>query len=389
MPQENTFSAVICELDPLHLGHRLILSEAAAPGLPVVCLMSGSFVQRGAPAMLDKWERARLALLSGADLVAELPLTWALAGAERFALGGVALAAALGQGLLYFGSEVPDVTLLMSIARALLSEDFSRALESCPESLGFASRRQLAVERLLGPEAAGAMGFPNANLGIEYCKAILKLRAKLAPVAIERVGAGHNEGGVHDGYVSGSELRRRVFAGESISGLVPECTLKAVEEARKAGHLANISYLERAMLCKLRSMEDLSALPDLSGGLEYRLSRAAGQAGSLTELYALTKSRRVSHARVRRLALCAFLGVSGPLLDLPPYLRVLGATQRGLELLRRSSLPVVVRSSEAGRLPPKAQEVFRLEALAGDLYGLATPTPRPSGRDHTQKLVKL
>ena len=104
MPQKNAFSAVICEFDPLHLGHRLILERTGALESPVVCVMSGNVVQRGTPAMLDKWARARLALLNGADLVIELPLSWATAGAERFAAGVVALCAALGRGLLCFGS---------------------------------------------------------------------------------------------------------------------------------------------------------------------------------------------------------------------------------------------------------------------------------------------
>ena len=182
MPQKNAFSAVICEFDPLHLGHRLILERTGALESPVVCVMSGNFVQRGTPAMLDKWARARLALLNGADLVIELPLSWATAGAERFAAGGGALCSALGRGLLCFGSEVPDIGLLQNIAAALLSEEFSRALRECPPELGFAARRQTAIERLLGPKAGSALSSPNANLGIEYCKAILSQGAALTPV---------------------------------------------------------------------------------------------------------------------------------------------------------------------------------------------------------------
>ena len=135
------------------------------------------------------------------------------------------------------------------------------------------------------------------------------------------------------------------------------------------------------------SKEDFAALPDLSEGLENRLYRASRQACSLEEAYSLTKNRRVSHARVRRLVLYAFLGLREPLPESPPYLRALGATNRGLRLLSWSSLPVVVRSSDIKRLPPKAQAVFRQEALADDLYGLASPTPQPSGRDYTEGFI--
>ncbi len=389
MLHENTFSAVVCELDPLHHGHRLLLSRAGARGRPVVCLMSGNFVQRGAPAMLDKWTRARLALSNGADLVVELPLSWACSGAERFAAGGVSLAAALGRGELYFGSEVPDAGLLMETAEALLSEEFSRALRESPPGLGFGARRQLAAEKLLGPRAGEALSRPNANLGVEYCKAILRLRAPLTPTAIKREGAGHDEAGSIDGPLSASEIRRLTLAGDPLSGLAPESTVAALESARLEGRCAQLPNLERAILSRLRSMsmEELAALPDLSEGLENRLYRASRQACSLEEAYSLTKNRRVSHARVRRLVLYAFLGLREPLPESPPYLRALGATGRGLSLLRQSSLPVVVRSSDIKRLPPEAQAVFLQEALADDLYGLASPTPQPSGRDYTDVFI--
>lgn len=395
MPQKNAFSAIICEFDPLHHGHRLLLEKAGCGDAPVLCVMSGNFVQRGAPSMLDKWTRARLALENGADLVAELPLSWACSGAERFAAGGVALAAAFGRGRLFFGSEVPDTRLLQRIAAVLLSPEFSRALADCPQGMGFAARRQRAVEELLGPAAGDVLACPNANLGVEYCKAILAQGAELEPAAVLRQGAGHGqETAAKEGApLSASALRRLTMAGESLEGLAPEGTVRALETARRDGLCADISCLERPILSKLRGMSllELSRLPDLSEGLENRLYRAIRQAGSLEELYALTKNKRVSHARVRRLVLWAYLGLTRPLPDLPPYLRVLGATSRGWQALGELEpvLPVVARSRDIEALPTEAQAVFRLEALADDLYGLATPSPRPTGLDYTQQPVKL
>ncbi len=384
-------NGIIAEYNPFHNGHKYQLEESVRLTNAdfTVVVMSGNFVQRGAPAMLDKWTRTRLALSNGADLVVELPLSWACSGAERFAAGGVFLAAALGQGELYFGSEVPDTGLLMETAGALLSEEFSRALRESPPGLGFGARRQLAAEKLLGPRAGEVLSRPNANLGVEYCKAILRLRAPLTPTAIKREGAGHDEAGSIDGPLSASEIRRLTLAGDPLSGLAPESTVAALESARREGRCAQLPNLERAILSRLRSMskEDFAALPDLSEGLENRLYRASRQACSLEEAYSLTKNRRVSHARVRRLVLYAFLGLREPLPESPPYLRALGATNRGLRLLSRSSLPVVVRSSDINRLPLNSQAVFRQEALADDLYGLASPAPQPSGRDYTEGFI--
>ena len=393
MPQKFAFTAVICEFDPLHHGHRLLLERAGEAGEPVCCVLSGNFVQRGAPALLDKWTRARLALENGADLVFELPLSWACAGAERFAAGGVALAAALGPGRLLFGSEMPDVELLTETAQALLSPAFAAALNECGPRLSFAARRQQAIARLLGEPAAQALRFPNANLGVEYCKAILRQNARLVPAAILREGADHDsQGGSETVPACASQLRDQIVRGEDIAGLAPESTVQAVEDARAAGRCpTRIAYLERAVLCRLRTMsrQDLASLPDVSEGLENRLYHAVRQARSLEELYALVKSKRYSHARIRRLVLGAFLGLTAPLPELPSYLRLLGCTSRGREALEALSptLPVAARPRDLRRLPPEAQAVFQAEAAADDLYTLCCPTPQPAGRDYTERVI--
>ncbi len=392
-------SAIICEFDPLHLGHRLLLDAARASGSLVCCVMSGSFTQRAAPAMLDKWTRARLALENGADLVAELPLSWACAGAERFAAGGVALAAALGAEELWFGSETPDAQRLDRLAEALLSPAFTQALHSQPDAgQSFAVRRQQAAASLLGEEA-DILAQPNANLAVEYCKAIRRQGASLRPRPIQRQGAGHGQRDEplppgQPGYLSASRLRQLVRQGAPLDGLVPPSAARAVEEARALGRCpAHMAHLERAVLCRLRTMspEDFAALPDMGEGLEHRLYRAARQALSLKELYGMVKSRRVSHARVRRLVLGAFLGLRAPLPELPPYLRLLGLGPRGGQVLRQlpRTLPIVARPKDVSLLGPQAQAVFQAEAGATDLYALACPIPQPAGWDFTQKLVKL
>lgn len=396
MPDKITISAIICEFDPLHWGHLGLLEKAGAGGAAVCCVMSGNFLQRGGPAMLDKWHRAQCALEAGADLVAELPLSWACAGAERFAAGGAALAGALGASRLYFGSEVPDAALLLRLARTLLSPEFSAALRAQAQpGLSFAVRRQKAVEALLGPEAARLLALPNATLGVEYCKAILSQGLAVQPVAVPRTGSGHGqEAPVEPGAVlSASHLRSLALQGRDLRGLVPDFTLAALEEAREQGRFpVQIKYLERAVLCKLRglTLEDFAALPGLSEGLEHRLAQAVGEASSLEELYARVKSKRYPHARVRRLVMAAFLGLREPLPALPPYLRVLGMSERGGRILngRAGDLPLAVRAGDFRKLPAAAQEGFRLEVRADDVYALASPRPQPAGRDYWELFRK-
>ena len=158
MREKMKISAIICELNPLHSGHQALFAHAKARFGGLVCVLSGNFVQRGEPALLDKWARTRLALESGADLVLELPLPWALAGAERFAAGGVALARTLGcVDTLLFGSEEGDIQPLWQLAEALLSPAFPQALQQVDATLPFAQRRQRAAARLVGEDTAALL----------------------------------------------------------------------------------------------------------------------------------------------------------------------------------------------------------------------------------------
>lgn len=395
MMEKLKISAVICEFNPLHMGHKLLLDQMKAISDGIVCVMSGNFVQRGEPAILDKWARTRLALQNGADLIVELPLPWACSGAEHFAAGGVALAEALRCDLLVFGSEVPDVSRMDAAAEALLSPKFSELFSEVPDKgLSFAQRREAALHSMLGETASSLLQKPNCILGIEYLKAIRRQNAALTPIAIPREGAGHDRAAENQEYRSAGELRHLLRTGGKLAGLVPENVCVTLEQLLSSGHCpASLSWLERSILCKLRTMkpEDFSALPDLSEGLENRLHTAAREARSLEELYSLVKSKRYSHARIRRLVMSAFLEIPSGLPELPLYLRILGMTETGARILKDATptLPVAVRPVDFERLGGSFANLFRLEARADDLYALAFPTPFPCGRDYTEKLIKV
>ena len=395
MMEKLKISAVICEFNPLHMGHKLLLDQMKAISDGIVCVMSGNFVQRGEPAILDKWARTRLALQNGADLIVELPLPWACSGAEHIAAGGVALAEALRCDLLVFGSEVPDVSRMDAAAEALLSPKFSESFSEVPDKgLSFAQRREAALHSMLGETASSLLQKPNCILGIEYLKAIRRQNAALTPIAIPREGAGHDRAAENQEYRSAGELRHLLRTGGKLAGLVPENVCVTLEQLLSSGHCpASLSWLERSILCKLRTMkpEDFSALPDLSEGLENRLHTAAREARSLEELYSLVKSKRYSHARIRRLVMSAFLEIPSGLPELPLYLRILGMTETGARILKDATptLPVAVRPVDFERLGGSFANLFRLEARADDLYALAFPTPFPCGRDYTEKLIKV
>ncbi|MCI9352643.1 MAG: nucleotidyltransferase family protein [Lawsonibacter sp.] len=380
---------IVAEYNPFHTGHayhiqgtrRLLGGECA-----VVAVMSGNWVQRGECAVTDKWTRTEMALAGGVDLVLELPTVWAAASAEGFARGAVSILAATGVvDTLSFGSECGEVTPLLKLARCLNSPEFSHALrrELEPKRSFVQSRRQ-AAERLLGPETAALLDFPNNNLGVEYLRF---LPPNMEAVTIPRRGAGHDSTAEEDGFPSASLLRRWIRAGEMerASPFLSLCW---------NGEAADLMWLERTVIARLRSMspEEAEALPDSGDGLAARLLCAARQTADLEELYALSKTRTYAHARVRRLAVYALLGLRRQDIPAaPPYIRVLGFNRRGQALLRemnqKASCPFFVKPAHIRRYSPQSQALFALEERFTDLFSLCFPTPRPCGLEWTANPV--
>ena len=373
-------AGIVAEYNPFHRGHAWHIAETRrrlGGDAPVVCVMSGHWVQRGECALADKWLRAALALDRGADLVVELPTPWAMASAEPFARGAVSLLAATGVvDVLSFGSETGELAPLEEAAAALDAPDYPERLRAAlGRGLSFPAARQ---------EAAGAacLSAPNNNLGVEYLRSIRALGSTIRPLTVPRQGAGH-DGPAAGGYASASELRRLLRAGRGEEA-APYLT------APWSGELADMQHIERAVLSRLRTMGegDWAALPDGGGaeGLPSRLAKAAREAVSLEDFYTRAKTRRYTHARLRRLALAAFLGLrAAERPAAPPYVRVLGLGGRGRALLRRMKdtcpLPVIVKPAQARELDGPARTLFESEARYTDLYGLCFPAPRPCGAE--------
>ena len=383
---------IVAEYNPFHTGHAWHIQETRrmfCEETAVVAVMSGNWVQRGECAITDKWTRAEMALSGGADLVLELPTVWATTSAEGFARGAVSLLAATGAvDVLSFGSECGDLPALRALAKCLNSLDFSQVLrrELGPKK-NFAQCRRQAAAHLLGEETAALLDLPNNNLGVEYLRF---LPPDIKAVTIPRRGAGHDSPSEGDGFLSASLLRQKLRAGE-VTGVSPFLPLPWKGEA------ADMKHLERALIARLRSMTlaETETLPDSGDGLAARLLFAARQTANLEELYTLTKTRTYTHARVRRLALYALLGLreqDRP--AAPPYIRVLGFNRRGRDVLRKMNgtamIPFSVKPAHIPRFSPETQALFTLEERFTDLYSLCFPTPWPGGLEWTTNpIVKL
>ncbi|MGN1001725.1 MAG: nucleotidyltransferase family protein [Oscillospiraceae bacterium] len=387
-------TGIVSEYNPFHLGHEHHIAatrQALGEDTAIVCAMSGNFVQRGEAAVFSKNARAEAAVLSGADLVLELPLPWALSSAEGFARGAVGLLGATGVvSHLSFGSECGDVEALSAAARLLLRPELDLMIrEQLADGTPYALARQRALECLSGG-AQPVFESPNNLLGIEYIRAIYDQRLEMEPFTVRRRGAAHDAEG-EDELPSAARLRRLLDTGKDISAFLPAGSAAVFRRETEQGRgPVRAENLETPILSRLRMLreEDYTALPDAGEGLDRRLCRAARTEPSLDAVIAEAKTRRYALSRLRRMTLCAALGLrAGDNEGIPPYLRVLAAGERGLEVLRRmrerASLPVITKPADIRELDERARHVFELESAATDLYSLGFPAveERRAGRD--------
>lgn len=384
-------NGIVCEFNPLHLGHEYILKEMKKNGA-VVCVMSGNFVQRGETAIIDKWERTKMALSCGADLVIELPVSFAVAGAEKFALGAIYLLNSLGfvNGI-YFGSESGDTEKLTKLVDIFETDEFKISLKKhVSTGISFAKARELAVCDILGEEYSSLLSGSNNNLAIEYIKAIRSLGSEIKPNTVKRLGTAHDDLEI-DSYPSAMAIRSLIAKSEDLSSFMPKTCLDIYNQAFSKGLCpTDFAKLETAILAKLRMAKNFDNLPDLSEGIEQKLLKAVKDATSLDELYELVKSKRITHARVRRLVLSAFLGIEKSD-SLPSYIKILGLSKQGVKLLsaKKNSLPIVGKFSDAKKLDDKAKKNYEFECICDDIFALCQPKVQRSGESFRKEIIRM
>jgi len=372
---------IICEYNPFHLGHKKqidLMKSKFGEDCAVICLMSGNFVQRGAPAMFDKSARAKAAVLSGADLVLELPVTCALSSAEGFARGGVEIFGKFCD-YLCFGCEAGNEDALMATAGALLSDEFQPLLrQEMEKGVSFPAARAAALEKMgLDPEI---LRRPNDILAVEYCKAILATETAMRPLPIVREGSYHAETPDAEN-PSATALRRLILEGGEWQSYVPECTRSVFENAP----IHTLEAGERAVLARLRTMTDaeFEALPYGSEGLWRKFMHACRREATLSAITAATKSKRYTLTRIDRMVMCAFLGITAEMLNASvPYVRTLALNDKGRSVLRSAKRHMLcINAGESVDHP-----YFGLECRCADLYGLFAASIEAPGAEEKQRI---
>lgn len=376
---------IICEYNPLHLGHLRQMEAIRShfgPDTRIICLMSGNYVQRGQPAVIDKSLRAKAAVLCGADLVLELPVTACLSSAEGFAAQGVRILTGLCD-CLCFGSETGTEESLMRTAKALLSPAFSLYLKNALQSgLSFPAARELALTQM--GFSSALVKNPNDILGTEYCKAILTQHSPMKIYPIHRPGSYHDSRA--DGENPSATAVRSLMM---TSGLWLDYVPRAAGDVFRDASLHTLAAGERAVLMRLRTMKegDFEALPYGSEGLWRKLMHASRERSSLEGILTAAKSKRYTRSRLDRMVMCAFLGITAEdLTKDAPYVRILAFSHRGRAILSRQPEDSPLKNAGEKTEGP----YWELEQQCEDLYGLfCSDAPEAPGRESKRRIFYL
>jgi predicted nucleotidyltransferase len=386
---------IIAEYNPFHKGHlyHIRKTRERAQADAIIAVISSNFGQRGEPAILDKGVRAKSALLCGVDLVLELPVVFSSHNAGPFANAAVDILAATGvTDVLSFGMESPDdgISRLCGLADILNHEPdiFRSSLKKfLAAGYSFVQARSMALDGIV-PGSLELLKRPNNNLALAYMKRIREKNYPLTPLAIGRLGAGHNDAGTNGEFASATAIRKLAASDEigRAFAFMPEASARLLLEAHESGHSAHdgvrLWTAIKQSLLRIGAGE-LAGIAGVSEGIENRLMDMAYRSGSYDSFADSCTSRRYPLGRIRRI--CAHL-----LLNMrqeesmefqkkgPAYIRTLGANERGRELLGRmrssASLPLIARPSAPWS--DYSRSMMQFEHRSTELWETLTQNPR-------------
>lgn len=382
-------SGIITEFNPFHNGHKYILEKAKENSDFVVAVMSGNYVQRGEPAIFNKFTRAKAALTCGADIVIELPSPWSCSFAENFAFGAISLLKNFNVNKLYFGAESNDIKKMLQIAKIdtnlKISDDKNKT---------YAVLRKNAIEKLLGKDTAKILDTPNNNLAIEYIKAANKQKLDLEFIPIERINAPHDSNINENGFASATHIRNLIIDNKPFFELVPPILNDLYVDVLEQGKYLDYNKYSNALISYLRRINDYSCVSDIDTDLENRLKKALLKATNLEELLISVKTKRYTLARIRRIILNAFLiNNNNYTLKEVPYINVLGFTKKGEELLKatakESKLPIIIAMKSNIKLNSKTKKLLEEEVVRNDVYSSLLKIPDECKKDYTNGIIKM
>lgn len=401
-----TATAVTAEYNPFHNGHRhhINASKSKTNADYIITVMSGNFVQRGEPAILDKWKRTELALKNGSDMVLELPAFFSCASAEYFAFGAVSIMKKSNiVDFISFGSETDDISMLWEFSKAIADEEngFGTVLSQyLSKGMGFPLARENALKKL-------GINIPvlsaNNILATEYMKALIKFNSNIKPVCVKRTDNGYNSLNPTDKFASATNIRKLLFdTPTGIKPFVPENAYDLIFKEISKNNIVTLNDMSHILnyILRTKSAEELSEILDVREGIENKFLKAVQTLYNFDDIAMYAKSKRYSYTGIQRMLLHIILGIKSE--DMAyyknngfcPYIRVLGFKKSAVSLLKelteKSSVPVVINvKKDESKLNEKAKFIFDFEKQADDIYYMCQKNPlnRFPNRDYTHPPV--
>ena len=408
---------LITEYNPFHNGHAYHIEKAKmlTGADRVIVVMSGDFVQRGAPAVMPKHLRTESALLSGASLIIELPVCFATGSAEYFAQGSISLLNRLGCiDSICFGSECGDLHLLKEIAQILADEpiEYQTALkQALKEGASFPAARQEALN-IYSDKYSEILASPNNILGIEYLKALAKIHSKMEPFTIKRIGAGYHDMDIDGQFSSATAIRSDIYQLADVNSSSESLPLTHIQtQVPSSCHeLMKKNYQTRypvkaddfSLLLKAKLLSEtagsLSHYLDMSPELANRILRLRNDYLSFEQFCDLLKTKELTRSRISRSFIHVLLGITNDWLTAikapAPYARILGFRRDHADLLgilkRTSGIPLITSPARAV-LADTAYQMLELDIYASDLYEsvITDLYGTPFHNELTKQIIKI
>lgn len=363
--------AIICEYNPFHNGHSYQIQRIREiiPDATVVCIMSGNIVQRGDFAFLDKYARAKSAVICGANAVLEIPYPYSASNAEIFALAGVEIANHMGADFLCFGSESNDLENLSKIAKVVDSEEFERRLqkELLNKKESYLSSKQKALE-------AFGMELPkdsNDMLAVEYLRAISKINSKIKPLPIKREGEGYKETGKLSDMMSATGIRNYFYSENKLNS-VPKRAHEIFDEEIRNGAYVGIDKAQQFLYMNIltATAEKIEKTFDASSGMGYFILETARNSASAKDFFEKMTSKNYTHSRLKRVITYFAFGVEKVERAIS-FANLLCADKVGRGLIKakkKDDFKIITKTADSKSLDDKSKELYMLGKKVDEVY---------------------
>ena len=402
---------IIGEYNPFHNGHKYHLeaSKQNAHADYTIAVISGNFVQRGNVSLINKWNKANMALSNGVDLVIELPTIYSISSAENFAYGAVKILDSLKiVDYISFGCESCDLEVLDKMASVLYKQptEFTSILKhELSKGISFPKARENALLMYLNDirKYSNVLSSPNNILAIEYIKALKKLKSQIKPISVKRVNVGYNDLNINGNFASATAIREMIKNNKpaGMSKLMPPNSYRILYNSILKGHyVKDISAFEKEILYTLRkmSLKEIANLPDVAEGLEHNIKNAANSCNTIEEFMNIIKTKRYTNTRIQRILTYALLGITKndmkESFKTQPYIRVLGFNNKGKELLSvisraNPSLNIITSVKKYIDNNPSKQllNMLNTDINATNIYTLGYEKDSWSNLDYTHNMI--